>query len=726
MNRKRFLCFAAVMMLVIMTFSACGGQKEKTAAHTAVDSDLSMAEDVKAYLENVDTEYAYNLAETLAYDKQYWDNALGWRTAGSDAEHKTADFLAKEMKNIGLTDVEKVGTTVDKFQFNDSSLTIADTEIHLMPASYQCSGTDKDGITEEIVDAGTGFEADYDGKNVQGKIVLAGVNQWDESWIDGYIRQAHEKGAAALVTYSTGGYGELNDDTANVQDVCCDDLIPTVAISANQAKEIQKAIKAGNTKATLMVDAVLEEGNGTTYNVMGKIKGKSSDQQIMIAGHYDKYWYGFQDDSAAIALDLAVAKAMIDSGYVPENDIVVVAHGAEEWGVSNSQFDWTTGAWGMIHDANTDWASKTIALLNCELPAFTVEGNQMNLVTVPEFRTLAKKLVRESGLFVKSGDVTISDKPADATNMEDGVSYRWHGVPYMLNGFEDETFMKQRYHTSFDDKDTWDEDTMKTNMNWYGATAIYIDKMPALELDITAACDDLTNNLNEEVAKTAGVNVDDYNTAIENLRTAAKAHNDKIADVNTRYEAALSDGSSEADIEKLREEGKALNQTSLEAFKQVQQEFLKTDDVGVYIGHPNINSNVEVIQGVISGLQNKELYAEDEESGALDIAYNLNSVHDYAYYIFSTKVADDIAEMYDADKVSTNKSYWGTDKMVPVYYVGDTLHKLVRQAEDENAEIDYNEAIMVYKKALKQALNDVKDYSAAEIKGMEKIEKTLK
>ena len=166
-----------------------------------------------------------------------------------------------------------------------------------------------------------------------------------------------------------------------------------------------------------MVDAVLEEGTGTSYNVVGKIKGKSSDQQIMIAGHYDKYWYGFQDDCAAIALDFSVAKAMIDSGYQPENDIVVVAHGSEEWGASNSQFDWTTGAWEMIHTAHPEWAGKTIALLNCELPAFQVEGNQVQLVTVPEFRTLAAKLVKESGLFVKSGEVTISDQPVDATNM---------------------------------------------------------------------------------------------------------------------------------------------------------------------------------------------------------------------------------------------------------------------------------------------------------------------
>ncbi len=732
MNRRKFLCLVAACMLVIMTFSACGGsgdteqKEEKAEANTEVTSTLSMAEDVKAYLDKVDTEYAYKLAETLAYDEQYWDNKLGWRSAGSDAEHKTADFLVKEMKNIGLTNVKKVGTKVDKFQFNDSGLTIEGTEIDLMPASYQCTGTGKKGISREIVDVGTGFEADYEGKDVKGKIVLAGVNQWDESWIDGYIRQAHEKGAAALVTYSTGGYGELNNDTANVQDVCCDDLIPTVAISANQAKEIQEAIKAGNNKANLMVDAVLEEGKGTTYNVMGKIKGKSSDQQIMIAGHYDKYWYGFQDDSAAIALDFSVAKAMIDSGYTPENDILVVAHGAEEWGVSGSQFDWTTGAWGMIHDANPQWSGSTIALLNCELPAFKVEGNKLNLVTVPEFRTLAAKMVKDSGLVVKSGDVTISDKPVDATNMEDGVSYRWHGVPYMINGFEDETFIKQRYHTSSDDKDTWDEDTMRSNLNWYGATAIYIDKMPALELDMTCTCDDLENNLNEDVAKAAGVDTESYAAGIDALRTAAEAHNQKISDLNDSYEKAVSEGASEEDIAKLREDGKALNKKSLAAFKQVQDEYLKTDDVGVYIGHPNINNNVEVLQGVIAGLENEELYGDNEESGALDIAYNLNSAHDYGYYIFSKKVADDIAVMYDNDKVSKKKSYWGTDKMVPVYYVGDTTYKLVRQAEDENAKIDFAGAIKVYQKALDQALKDVKTYSEAEVKGMNKIAETLK
>ena len=176
-SAKLLICTAASLTMVI-SMESCGSSENQ------VDSELSMATEVQGYIDSIDMEYAYDLTETLAYDEEYWDNELGWRTAGSDAEHRMADFLEKEMKDIGLTDVQKVGTTVDKFQFNDSSLTVDGTDIDLMPAAYQCSGTDEDGITAEIVDVGTGFEADYEGKDVEGKIVLAGDDQWNEAWID--------------------------------------------------------------------------------------------------------------------------------------------------------------------------------------------------------------------------------------------------------------------------------------------------------------------------------------------------------------------------------------------------------------------------------------------------------------------------------------------------------------------------------------------------------------
>jgi len=63
------------------------------------------------------------------------------------------------------------------------------------------------------------------GKDVEGKIALVGVDQFNESWIGGYIYEAYEHGAKALVTYDLDGYGRFSDDIIGfrmfVQKILC-------------------------------------------------------------------------------------------------------------------------------------------------------------------------------------------------------------------------------------------------------------------------------------------------------------------------------------------------------------------------------------------------------------------------------------------------------------------------------------------------------------------------
>ena len=737
---SKLLITLLVMGLIAWALVGCGGDsgssdeeqattektEQKAEGYTAseVTSDLSMAEDVKAFYDKVDMKYAYDLTYELAYnDTDLVDNKLGWRSAGSDAEHRTAEYLQKEMEKIGLQNVDKIGTKCDRFQFNDSKLTIADTEIDIMPASYQCNGTGTAGLAAEIVDVGTGLAADYEGKDVEGKIVLADVDQRDVSWIDGYIRQAQAKGAAALITYATNGYGQANKDTANVQDICCKDLIPTCAVSVNQAGEIKKALKEGHNQANLMLDAVLEDDAGTTYNVVGMIPGENHDQRIIISGHYDKYWYGFQDDCAAIGLVFGVAKAMIDAGYKPKNDIVFIAHGGEEWGVTGSQFDWTVGAWGMIEE-KSDWQGSTLAMINCELPAFKTETGQTGIGAVPEFRTLADKLVNETGLVVTAGDCAIAQKAFDTTTMEDGVSYRWHGVPYFINLFEDEAFLYDNYHTDMDNKDTYDEATFQTNINWYGAMAMYIDNEPALELDFTQVSGDLKANLNEDIAKEAGIDTEAYTAALDELEKAGTARNEKIDQINSDYEAAVKDGDAEK-AAALREEGAELNSNSLEAFRKVQDDFLKDDDFQIFYGHLSMNNNIELLDGVLAGLDKKELWAEDEESGALDNAWQINAYHDYNYCIFDKELGDELIDLYSPDYVTEN-DYWGWKKQVPVVHVGEMTYELNQLSADENAKIDWEAAKKVYQEGRANHLAEIKVLGDKEIVDMGALAQLLK
>jgi hypothetical protein len=363
-------------------------------------------------------------------------------------------------------------------------------------------------------------------------------------------------------------------------------------------------------------------------------------------------------------------------------------------------------------------------MINTELPSWIPENKTLNVITVPEYRTMTENLITESGLVAPFGDVIMSEEVTNVSNMEDGVSYRWHGVPYMLNGGVGGDFGSQRYHTHFDDAETYYEAAMQTNIQWYGAFSIYMDKMPAMELDITTTCDELEANLNDEIAKAAGVDVAEYKAELAKLKDAAAAHNAKIADVNARYEAAVADGASEEEIAALRAEGNKLDAVSLEAFMEIQKQYLKADDCDVYMGHPTVNTNIELLQGTLDALDKGVLWGDDGD-GALDIAFNMNSYHDWYYYYFGEVVGAGSASQYDAEFVPEENLYWGKDRLAEVTYVGDTTYDLYMA--DYNGETpDIEGAKAVYEDALDEAYGFVADYCAQEIEGMQKIAEILK
>ena len=699
--RKRLIAATAAAAL-LLSLTACSQPDEQPEPSAGQDTQAL----VSAYLEQVDQEYAYQIAETLAYDPAYLSNELGWRTAGSDAEHAAADYIAAEMESIGLT-VEKVPVTVDKWQFNDASLTIADTDIQIMPASYATNGTDADGITAQLVDVGTGTAAEYEGVDVEGKIALVGVDQWNVAWIDQYMNEAALHGASAIVTYDVGGYATYSDDMINMQDVCSKDVIPCVSISKNQYLQLAEALAAGHDTATLMVDNVMEPEQGTSYNVVGTLKGRSSEQQILVAGHYDVYFNGFQDDSCAIGLVLAMAKAMVDSGYQPENDIRFIAHGSEEWGASGTQFDWTTGAWEMSNTAHPEWAGKTIALLNFELPAFYDGMEEGQISCVPEFSTLTQSFVEESGLLTQPVNNVypggISGQSVDTNTMEDGVSYRASGVPYFINipGTQDgeEGWIQQRYHTVADDRDTYSADVMHTNLNTFGTLAIYLDQTPALELDLTATCDDLAEALDADLVAAAGGDGEAYTTALETLRTVADEWNQEIAAVNSRYQQALSEGASQEDLDAIRAEGRALNAKTLEAFRFVQDHFIGIASTStILIKHQAYQENIALISGVVDALEQGVL-GNEEGTGALDLAWMINGGTEYGYYNFSLETNARSKEALLEDSNPGNL-FWGTGKgsiLAETYPA--TMSLLAKSMEDTPS---FDEEIALYNDALTQ------------------------
>ena len=158
-----------------------------------------------------------------------------------------------------------------------------------------------------------------------------------------------------------------DENRISSQDICGPAYAPVLAISQKDSMTLQALLKASandEITVTLNADSAVKP-NSTTYNVWGEIPGKT-DEVIYLFGHYDGYYHSSYDDASGLATALGIAKAMIDSGYKPDKTIRIVAHGAEEFGYSDSAYDWSCGAYQQIMVTHPEWAKKGFAIINID------------------------------------------------------------------------------------------------------------------------------------------------------------------------------------------------------------------------------------------------------------------------------------------------------------------------------------------------------------------------
>ena len=685
----------------------------------------SFKEMYEGFIGAVSPDYAYRIACELSTNPAYFNNAkLGGRQAGSRAEHAAAEYLCHEMKAVGLTDVEKVPARCDRWQFNGASLTVNGREYALY--TYATASTPAGGITAEVVYAGRGTRWDYEGLDVKGKIVLVDVNQRDDWWITYPMLEAQHQGAAAILAANVGGFAQIADDALNSQDICGPTSIPTCSIGVADSRAIRALLEKGPVSGTLIVDNEVEIGKGVTYNIIGRIPGKRSDYQIITGGHYDTHFYGFQDDSCAVALVLAMAKAMIESGYQPENDIVVCLHGAEEWGSSYTQFDWTVGAWEMINKVHPEWVGRTLAFINLELPAYEF-ASYTTTYSAPEMYSLLDTFAHHSPCSPKpvgcfpDGVLT---EGYQTYAYSDDFSYYAAGVPSAVNGFLLQRDMKHvfpfyidYYHTQYDTCETYNGAVMDFNIKYYGALAMYIDQNPALYLDFTAQYTRISQAMHEGVLVQAGVDTKEFRAALEELRAASAAMKARILAVNGDYEKACEVGD-EAAMDGLRTQGRALTAKNLAAFRFAQKHLLGLMYEQPIVPHEAPQETIELCEAVIECLQRG-----DPATAVDDYALTVNNVLErYAMYFSPEVIAVQDHMVWGAE--NQDNLYWGTDINFKKADVDAATRSLYRRYHDAGG--DFSEEIAVYRRAIAAEKTKLRQSCEAEAAAMRQLAEMLK
>lgn len=678
---RREALLTASMGAMTVALGACSNNAEKPAEEPEAEPEATPAEPEVAVggvtiddvLAKIDRDYAYNLIEELSFIGND-DCELGFRNAGSTGEKKCRERIAEEMKKIGLQ-VEIDTYPVHAWEFKSATLE-AGGETFTLSSFAGAIGTDGP-LTAEIVDCGDGTAPNYEGKDVEGKIVLVHFDNYNY-WFMAPAYEAELAGAKALVVETIGENYNVGTDTLYCFDSAARDAIPVLCITKDDSAKLVSMLEAGTVEGTLNVDVTIDRETGESANVLGILPGRDgTDQNITMGAHYDGYFHAFMDDVFGVGTNIAIVKAMIDAGYQPEHNIIVIAFGSEEYGTTSNHYDWCTGVWNQINNCRPDWVGKTICHL--EMDSVRPDANTYIVNATPEYHTWFKEKLE--GIEAPA-DQYVNGSLLKSQNGPWGQDYDMEiaGVPGLCAGKTGDSVWKTLcYHTNASSPENdWNETVFNWISEQYARMLIDFDGCTIAPLDFSTIADQVDAGFDPSLAP-EGADVEAYQAAIAQLRELSGAQYATLTEVNAAVRQARAAGT---DISSVWDALLADNKDLLDAYKIIQKDKLKLDiwDVVSYkfdVFQLNISSLLDAMSSLEAG----------DGSAALDSLFNVDNT--YLASCFSKEVYEYTG--IEAMDPTRTDLFWGTGKVPEQVNTYDAYHaiedKVVAGATDFADEI---------------------------------------
>jgi hypothetical protein len=482
--------------------------------------------------------YAYGINEIMAYDMGTvvlplpgHPRAEAWRLAGSEAEHEAADYLKAEMERIGLQNVAKEGFPVHAYEFRGASVQVLSpkrSEKMLASGHAGMDGTGRKGLTGEIVYVGLGRMQDYEaleaaGKSAVGKIVLVDLSENEMYWLQLPHMEARIQGAIGMVVHWVE-YGEIEDSVVTMDSEAEFDLaIPAVSVSHKSFARLKELTETSSKPVKIeIVNDAEQRLDGVSYNIVGYIPGTTRpDELIIIADHYDKHWYGAEDDGSGIARLLGIAKALIDSGYQPARTLVFLATGAEEFGWTDTEYDWAIGAYNAIAKHHPDWAGRTLGYFNLEYGG-SIGNTSVFARGTPEMNMFRHRMRPLFDAYFSTTDpYKAYYVPSVAWNVlsdtwTDEFSFGSHGIPTMrVDSYRQRPLLQDAYHTQMDTMDRVSAESLAMSIIANGIVAIRLDQAEVPPFDYSIWARRVSFFVEGSTLSWAGISTDAFYAALD-------------------------------------------------------------------------------------------------------------------------------------------------------------------------------------------------------------------
>jgi hypothetical protein len=453
----------------------------------------------------IDAAYLRHVVDRLA---SIGSSPLGFRATGTPEDRAVADFVAGEMREIGLADVALEPVAVDGWRLLDARVTVAGG------ADYQCASmggapaTAKNGVLAPLVDVGTGERRRLDRLDVAGRIALLDWRSRAISPSDvglelglrravGVVLNCPERGPFYQSERALGSFGSHWHAGAP----------PFVTMCKEDAAELRRSQRAGPLQVRLTLRADLTIGS-PGCNVVGYLPGSESGAPIVVGAHHDGWFSAAFDNATGVAATLALARALAAAGHRPRHTICFTSRTAEEYGLTDSAYGWCTGAWAQVRETHPAWGSGSPFHLNIEAsghPALRL------LMEAPrELTGWTRRLARagQAEGWLTSGWWTHAP-PVTGTEL---WPFLISGVPGVSAYTWERSFMRTDYHSQHDTAEIVDFAHLERLCRFYTFLLLSADADPDGIVDHAARARELAR-----VAASLGEAGDD-------LAAAAKAH----------------------------------------------------------------------------------------------------------------------------------------------------------------------------------------------------------
>lgn len=369
------------------------------------------------------------------------------RPSGTDEEKKAAEFLAKEIRQIGFEPEIEEFTYTRKVPSKAYFAVITEDGREI---SFPVTGViDSEATAAEGIEAGFYYLKSFDEvglSKVRGKVVLLHDRLSGEEY-----KKLKKAGIVGYVTTSgtvRDTYENSDLETNRFRDNLRDEgPLPALTIRLIDAVEVLR-LRPEKVKVKLL----LKEETVTSRNLVVTIPGRDLSEEVLVVGaHYDSvpYSYGAWDNGAGAVQMLSLLEHLKENR--PRRTVKVIWFGSEETGLRGSR------AYLEAHESEL---SNVRGMLNVDVGGSILGKELIFLAAVNDVEAWIRLLLREEGYEAVTVPKLMS---SDSANFND------YGIPSISIGQ-----MAPRgggyMHTRYDNLDLIDENVLE-------AEAVFLAKL---------------------------------------------------------------------------------------------------------------------------------------------------------------------------------------------------------------------------------------------------------